>query len=476
MGRNLCRSVLSFFSILLCFMVVPVSFGSPLDLLPFENLTADIGRGFGDTMNRYSWSMDNFNGNVYVGTWNVVLDYPAILNAIKNGEIGGGGNPLEGIQYTHSHGGEIWKHNGDQNWERVFKAGEDDNGFRIMAQYNGDLYTGSQNNTGANIYRTTNGTNWTELTGGPVDNANNISIRTMIQHNGFLYVGTENNKTGGELWQYNGSGWNKLQTFSDPSVAELHVFNNKLYLGTWNFNDKFKFYESAGGGFTQVTPVFPGSNNLQNLGVMKLIDYKGYFYLGTVNYQDGFTLLRTKTPGNPNSWQVLTTNGFGNPDNSYSWSMKIHNGVLYLGTFNSGIYGGQYAPAPIPLDGRAQLWYTEDGATWKMMNDDGFGTPFTYGYRTMAVNDNRLFVGTASHFMLPDPSDLNQLLAIFMQEYGSLNIEAFQAFLGQMGVLGGGYDIGTQVWASQSVPEPGTMLLLVSGLIGLVGLKRKIKS
>jgi len=134
MRRSLCRSVVGIFSVLLCFTVVPVSHGAPLDLLPFENLTADIGRGFGDSMNRYSWSMDNFNGNVYVGTWNVVLDYPAILNAIKNGEIGGGGNPLEGIKYTHSHGGEIWKHNGGQNWERVFKAGEDDNGFRVMAQ------------------------------------------------------------------------------------------------------------------------------------------------------------------------------------------------------------------------------------------------------------------------------------------------------------------------------------------------------
>jgi hypothetical protein len=50
---------------------------------PFENLTQNIGRGFGDSWNRYTWSMGELNNQVYVGTWNVQLDYKAIAEELK---------------------------------------------------------------------------------------------------------------------------------------------------------------------------------------------------------------------------------------------------------------------------------------------------------------------------------------------------------------------------------------------------------
>lgn len=463
---------------LMGFFFVPVALSTPVDLLPFENLTADIGRGFGDNMNRYSWSMKEFNGHVYVGTWNVQFDWPKLVGLIQSGNIGdiiGGGNPLEGISLLQSNGGEIWRNDGGQNWTKVYKASPDDSGFRIMTEYKGKLYTGTQNNNGANILYSHNGASWNELTGGPLGNKDNISIRTMTTHNGQLYVGTENNKTGGELWSYNGANgtWKLQGKFAgDPSVAELAVHNNKLYIGTWDFSDSYKLYKKTGDSFKDVTPVFSGSDQLNNLGVMKLMDFKGQLYLGTVNYRDGFTLLRTSSPNDPNGWEVITTNGLGDKSNAYSWSMKEFNGELYLGTFNDGLYGGKFSPLPIPLDGRAQLWSSADGKNWKMLEGDGFGAPFNYGYRTMEVSDGRLFVGTASNFFIYDPSELQYLFANSFG--GNIDWSTWGAQLASLG-LGNSNWIGTQVWASHSVPEPATILFLGFGLMGLVGIRRKIK-
>jgi hypothetical protein len=70
------------------------------------------------------------------------------------------------------------------------------------------------------------GTNWRDLAGGPMDNPDNVSIRTMLSHGGFLYVGTENNATGGELWAYDdgAKSWTHVKTsLEDASVAELAV-------------------------------------------------------------------------------------------------------------------------------------------------------------------------------------------------------------------------------------------------------------
>jgi hypothetical protein len=449
--------------------------------LSFENLTSDVGRGFGENMNRYAWSMSEFNGTVYVGTWNVQLDYPAIIKAAINGDLNiGSGNPLEGISYIQSQGGEIWKYNGGKNWSQVYKATPADTGFRVMSEYNGALYAGSANSTtGTSLIRSTDGVNWEKLTGGPLNNSANNSIRTLTNYNGTLYVGTENNKTGGELWGYDGSQWTKKATFTDPSVAELQVYNGKLYLGTWNFTDKYHFYESQNGtNFANVTPVFPGSDQLANLGVMKLTEYKGTFYLGTVNYRDGFTLLRTKDPSSPSGWEVITINGLGDKSNAYSWSLQEYQGKLYLGTFNDGLYGGIYDPVPIPLDGRAQLWCTEDGKNWTKVVNDGFGSTFNYGIRTMTVSNNQLFVGTASNFLIYDPmtieiGTLSAYLANFAGKDGQIDWVSFQKYLEEHPTCDWNW-IGTEVWAStEPVPEPATITLIGLGILGTAVSRRK---
>lgn len=497
-------------AVCLFFLVFPsISFST--SLLPFENLTEDIGRGFGDSWNRYAFSMEKDDGHVYVGTWNVQFNYPKLIQAIKDGEVGdviSGGNPLKGIGFLASEGAEIWRHDGGQDWTQVAKSSDDNTGFRKMVSYKGNLYAGTANSeTGAELWvktkddSTATGESWSMVPSW-TKNVNNNSIRalsTYTDSNGkeWLYVGTENNETGAELWAFDGNNWDLKNKFTDHAVSEISVFtdingNEKMYVGTWNFEmdiqhptDTFQLYASSdGNNFQNVKPEYEGEGTLSNLGVMKLIEYNGELYLGTVNYVDGFTLLSSNDPSNPSSWATLTTDGFGNSDNAYSWSAAVMDDMLLIGTFNSGLTGGIYSDILplLPMDGRAQLWSSNDGISFEKLVDDGFGKPFTYGFRSMLVADNRLFVGTASNFFIPDfNSSLYKPYMGYLNDYLSgllnstnLDYSDLERHLKELFDSNGPF-IGTEVWASarQPVPEPATILLFGIGLAGIAGYRRR---
>ncbi len=382
--------------------------------ITYENITADAGRGFGSTWNRYAWGMAEFNGKLYVGTWNASMDYAGIAGAIMSGGVNfqdlfqGDTDILDFTGLMKSTGAEIWRWNGCA-WIRVYKSPPEEQGIRKMLVHGNVLYAASANyQTGCKVLRTENGLDWVTMVGGPMGNPDNTSIRTLLSHGDKLYVGTENSATGGELWAYDAVAqtWDLKQVFpEDTAVAEIAVCNGMMFVGTWDFGDSYRLYCDGGNtNWHDVTPSFPGSNDLHNLGVMLLLPFKEHLYLGTVNYVDGFTLLRSQTPESSSSWDVITTNGMGDPDNAYTWAGAIWQDKLCIGTFNHGIRGGVLAPLPVVLDGRAKLLMSEDGWNWQVAMADGFGSPFTYGIRTMLVSESGdLICGTASNLMLPDP-------------------------------------------------------------------------
>jgi hypothetical protein len=408
--------------------------------------------------------MAEFNGRTYVGTWSTQPDYPRLGGMLLDGslfailgDVFGGGNPLESIGALASDGAEIWRHDGGQYWTRVYKATRETAGFRKAVTHNNRLYMGALNaSQGTRVLYSSDGTTWRDLTGGPMDNPDNISIRTMLSHVGLLYVGTENNVTGGELWAYDdgAKSWTHVKTFlEDASVAELEVWENLIAVGTWDFSDSYNFYiEELNGQWKKATPVIPGGEELNNVGVMKLLTFKGQLYLGTANYRDGFTLLRSPDPHLADSWEVISTNGFGNPDNHYVWAMVEWDDRLMLGTFNSGLRGG--ASPLLPLDASAELYCSEDGLNWDFVPGD-YASDFTFGIRNMIVTRNGdLLLGTASNSVLPDFGSW-LYTPIFAEMFGSaLAAKAAQSALNAFMGVKTGQDpwIGCEVYRAFKKP------------------------
>ncbi len=459
-----------------------------------DNLTPE--RGFGDTMNRYTWSMAEFNDQIYAGTWSVELDYVSLFTDVINGDLdlagyfSGGGDILGGIGYIKSTGGEIYRNEGGQNWTQVGPVSADNTGYREMIDYNGRLYAGTANSTnGTMLFRSdASGNVWDSVPGGPTGVKANNSNRTMIVHDGHLYLGTENLEDGGGLWRYGDEhatnpGWTKIATFADDtSVAELTVFNDHLYVGTWDFTDSFSFYKVNGiDDFDNLTPTaaqYPQLSGLSNLGVMKLVNFKGMVYMGTVNYEDGFTLMRSANPMDVDSWEIISIHGLGDMSNAYTWTLEVFQGKLMLGTFNSGLYGGMYGP--LPLDGRAELWSSSDGENWELLMDDGFGSKYTYGIRSMVATDDILYMGTASNFFLTNPFELLEQLKFLMgdvvlTEEQMAMLSQFSHLFEKLGAYFEGDWIGTEIYAyrGHSVPEPSTVLLMGIGFLGLAVCTRR---
>jgi len=104
--------------------------------------------------------------------------------------------------------------------------------------------------------------------------------------------------------------------------------------------------------------------------------------------------------------------GFGNPFNTYTWSMAVHENQLYVGTFDWS-YLSRLAPdvlfpllgmeppvgsldLPNPLFG-ADLWRFPSNSSMALpVTMTGLGNNTNYGVRTLASAPNRLVVGTAN--------------------------------------------------------------------------------
>jgi hypothetical protein len=512
-------------------MIVCLSFtfwvkeAQALSVSGFEEITGT--RGFGSGLNKYSWSSTTFSvdNNVYVGTFNVntnLHNIPSYLQSIASSP-----NPdlaaldafrrlWSGSPVTSSTGGEIWRFDGD-GWEMSFKTDSaEDVGFRDMVEFNGKIYAGTANgpngpapgvpyslatvdytDSGTALYASSNGDygSWAEVAGGPSMNPLNSSNRAMTVIGDKLYLGTEN-IMGPELWSFDGANWAMEGKTDGLAIGEIAEFGGETFIGTWGSGAGFELLKHVSPGvFVDATPQFADPNIVGgNSGVMQLFEFQGQFYLGTVNYSEGFTLLRTADPTDAGTWEVITTDGFasqfagmgGTTDNAYSWSTQVIDGVLYLGTFNTGATGGVFDDKfglDIPLDGRGQIWYSTDGINWKILEDNGFDSPFTYGFRTMTTWNDQLVVGTASNMFLPDflstpysAEEFAELISLLTANGLTDLVDALSEYY-HFAADSLPY-IGTQVYmstpAGSPIPEPGTLLLLGSGLIGILWYRRKL--
>jgi len=420
---------------------------------PRIELTDNVDPGFGTQFNKYSWTIQNFDGDdngvdeLYVGTLNAQLNYIGVLALVLRLqaiiETGGLSIDLDDLDSAFtaineflqqelpstlkSNGGEIWRYDFQHDvWDQVVGVdlpGIDDGdvGFRESVEFDGKLYAaataqwangfGTASKNPPKIIVTEDGDNWTQLSGGPLTTeTGNDSIRTMEvvtdgDGNEVLLVGTSN-PFGAEIWTLDGDGnWTFLLSLPALFHSETFVFDGDIYLGTLSPYSVFRL--DLSGDEPEAINVTPTNVEIDDQGVLQFAEHNGYFYVGGVNYFNGASLFRTMTPNDPSSYEVVTTDGFqtdgqGNEllDNEfdalgvdaslYVWQMASVGGKLYVGDFNA-------------VDGL--LLVSEDGLDWEIA-ESGFDG--AYGLRKFfPINmsggvpvdgdPNSLIIGTADN-------------------------------------------------------------------------------
>lgn len=183
-----------------------------------------VVNGFGDPGNQVAVSFTEFDGYLYIGTYN-------------------------------RDGAEVWRsRSGDsESWTRVAASGiDDDSNSSITLEPFGDyLYAGTYNytnsdNPGAELWRCQlcDGTDWQQITEAKgFGDSENRAIRSLIVFDGAMYAITLNMTSGAEVWRtIDGINWmqtgidgfgdsKNIQPYWDNSVA---VYDDNLFIGTSN--------------------------------------------------------------------------------------------------------------------------------------------------------------------------------------------------------------------------------------------------
>ncbi|NQU99893.1 MAG: hypothetical protein HQ538_04095, partial [Parcubacteria group bacterium] len=180
-------------------------------------------------------------------------------------------------------GTEVWSTSNGSDWTQVNSDGfGDSNNWVVdsMIVFNDQLYAGTRNDTGgAEIWRTSNGTSWSSVVADQVDgnstgadengfnDSNNTRIRKIHNFGDQLYVSVANN-SGAEVWtSSNGTSWTQSNTngFGDnnnDSIGRgaIATFDNQLYTGTYNTNTGAEIWTLADVTNPTITNQSPASN------------------------------------------------------------------------------------------------------------------------------------------------------------------------------------------------------------------------
>jgi hypothetical protein len=338
--------------------------------------------GFGNRFNLYAWSMQVFNGRLYVGTLN---------------------------QQT---GGEIWAYDGTQ-WQQVLKQilrRTGNTGFRSMIIFHGFLFTGGTNDTyGAELWRTSDGVHWRKIVSGGFGDKNNESIRGVAVFQDKLYIGLQNaSGSGGQLWRSaDGVTFEPVNTdgFGDTTNISMHsmaILNGQLYIGTKNKDTLLQVWRTSDGDhYEQVVgpnaAVPSGFGIPDNILTQSMYVYNNVLYLGTGNSKPngdpshGFSVMRT---ANGTQWQPITVNGGGDIDNRFAWRFFAYQGYLWMGIGNFNIENGEGGQALRSVTGNPGSWQVMVGAN-SPYAPTGFGNWMNWGIRTFAEYNGKLYLGTA---------------------------------------------------------------------------------
>ena len=387
-------------------------------------------------LNEYPWGMAHFTpdgadaGLLYVATGNNVAQQ-AIYSV---------SGTLSVQPYYRPPEIRRWRPDlGEKVWERVFDYRDIEpdgdwrtGGFRGMGVYQAQ-------SDGVNyIYAGTIGlepTLWRSPTGAPDSwqpvwqNPVEGSIRTFAVHDNLLYFAVSHDLAsvaepgeifatdGADVWLVEGDGFGRA---SNTGVYALASFNGWLYAGTANSTEGFEVWKLEGpaGQTEPVQVVFAGGPSIENHTATEMVEFGGHLYVGSLIYAGinthgfplrGADMLRLDANDNlevivgPGSIGGIPS-GFGKITNSYLWTLEVHNGRLYCGTWDAAsivpvgmtylwdiikamlsnrLTSSRKGLYDVWTGNGAELWVSDDGVAWSPVFTDGLGDPDNYGIRNM---------------------------------------------------------------------------------------------
>ncbi len=344
--------------------------------------------------NGTTWSQ--IGGDGMNGSWaaSPAIEYVASLSYF-------GGSLYVGTAVTAGDG-DVWKYNGT-TWSQI--GGDGLNGgwaasaYEIVSSLSNDgtsLFAGLGSTTGDGEVYQWNGTAWTKIGGDGVNGswpaAQGDGVYSLANSGGKLYAGVHDTNGDGTFWLWNGTDWTRLGGgyvnnswgyYGINSVESSTTLHEKLYVGTgvsaagnamvWEF-DGSQWRVIGGQGLN-------GSwleNTYEN--VYTLQSYKGQLYAGLGTTASDAEVWRW----NGTTWSQVGGDGLNN-----SWGAGFE-AVQVLSVYNGDLYAGLGNSA-----NDAEVW-RYDGTAWTKIGGDSINSGWTVGYEavlSMTIYNGDLYAG-----------------------------------------------------------------------------------
>jgi hypothetical protein len=240
-------------------------------------------------------------------------------------------------------GAELWRTDG-VTWEQVVFGGfgdVDNGGINVMAVFNGSLYAATVRADGAvQVWRSSSGDDgsWAQVVGDGFGSGGVGQGMTMDVFNGALYLGIGRDGVA-ELWKTtNGADWTTVFTnglaSNNTNVSAMAVFKGNFYLGMLNTTNGGSVWRSSNGN--NFSPVFTGGlGNLDNTRPYGLTVYYNQLYLAFGNNATGAEVWRSP---DGTHWEGIAANGWGDSNNQlssyYDKGMMVFDDRLHISTLN----------------------------------------------------------------------------------------------------------------------------------------------
>ncbi|MCW2537966.1 MAG: putative NAD-dependent epimerase/dehydratase, partial [Modestobacter sp.] len=512
------------------------------------DFAAQAINGFGDPANSYVHCMTEFRCSVYAGTSRHSMALLKLFPPPEPPPMEPWPIPVpDSVEDLDMHG-QIWRLRPDSDeWSRAFTSPDivgrkgtevpRDLGYRGMTVFQGKSdpeparYVGAISTVlrgeAARLLRSEDGEHF-EAVGEPgLGNPNVSTLRAMAGLDGHLYV-----LPAGEGITLNSSRASVIMRSPDPAhgpwapacepgfgetgntgVFELAVFAGHLYAGTFNAEDGYQVWKTpaTGGAPCRWTKVLHGGalRGPENEIAMSMAVFYGALFIGSAIQNGGYDRVNRVGPAaselvrvHPDdTWDLIVGEprrtsdgvkeplaglgpGFDDPLAGYFWRMAVHDGWLYLSTFDWTVFlpfagrPSAFASHLIERSGADELarreagfelWRTADGVTWFPVTRTGFGNPYNYGARSLLPTSRGLLVGTANPFAPEAPARFVTGWAHVPNPRGGAEMWVGRRDVARPGTLAARNRAPARVAGRRSSPARRGRGLLLTGATGFVG-------